>query len=245
MDDLSDNQATKDNKPKARYAKLRALWRDWIRPLAIIVLLCSSFRSAVADWNDVPTGSMKPTILEGDRIFVNKLAYSLRFPFSDWHIATWAHPQRGDVVIFFAPKDGLRMVKRVVGEPGDEILIRNNHIFINGEPASYQPLEEAVFASMEAPERKTSVFVKETMNDRTHPVMLMPRVMSRRNYGPITVPEGRFFVMGDNRDNSHDSRWFGCIKESTIVGKSFAVAFSVNPSHYYLPRWSRFFMPLP
>ena len=93
----------------------RVLWREWVKPLLLIGLVMFSFRSAVADWNDVPTGSMKPTILEGDRIFINKLAYDLKFPFTRWRLAQWKDPAWGDVVVLLSPEDGKRLVKRVVG----------------------------------------------------------------------------------------------------------------------------------
>ena len=83
-------------------------WREHIRPIALLVLVLCSFRSAIADYNIVPTGSMKPSIIEGDRIFVNKLAYDLKVPFTTWHLATWAQPQRGDVIVFDSPEDGTR-----------------------------------------------------------------------------------------------------------------------------------------
>jgi len=91
------------------------LWNEWIKSLLIVVLVVGGFRSAIADWNDVPSGSMKPTILEGDRIVVNKLAYDLKVPFTKWRIARWTKPQRGDIVVLFSPADGKRLVKRVVG----------------------------------------------------------------------------------------------------------------------------------
>src|SRR5277367_1455883 len=107
------------------------------KPLLIMVLVMLAFRSAIADWNDVPTGSMKPTIVEGDRIFVNKLAYDLKVPFTTWHVAEWAGPERGDIVVFNSPVDGTRLVKRVVGLPGDTIEGRNDHLWINGRPVNY------------------------------------------------------------------------------------------------------------
>src|SRR5580692_12543008 len=91
------------------------------KPLLIMLLVLFVLRSAVADWNDVPTGSMKPTIMEGDRVFVNKLAYDLKVPFTTWHLAEWGNPKRGDIVVFFSPKDGMRLVKRVIGLPGDTV----------------------------------------------------------------------------------------------------------------------------
>src|SRR5213078_2727911 len=107
-------------------------WRKEIRPLLIIALVVFSIRSSLADWNDVPTGSMKPTILEGDRVFVNKLAYDLKVPFTTRHLAEWSEPQRGDVVVFFSPHDGQRLVKRVVGLPGDTVQLDQNVLIIDG-----------------------------------------------------------------------------------------------------------------
>src|SRR3954462_2672127 len=105
--------ATPEAKPKG----WRRVWYE-LRPILVMLVVLFSFRSAVADYNVVPTGSMKPTIIEGDRIFVNKLAYDLKIPFTRIHIAQWADPKRGDVVVFDRPSDGVRLVKRVVAIPG-------------------------------------------------------------------------------------------------------------------------------
>src|SRR5258708_26120151 len=114
-------------------ARMVGWWKKEIRPLLILTLVVFSIRSSLADWNDVPTGSMKPTIVEGDRVFVNKLAYDLKVPFTTWHIAQWDNPRRGDVVVFYSPHDGQRLVKRVIGLPGDSIELRNNVLFLNGQ----------------------------------------------------------------------------------------------------------------
>src|SRR5512140_851408 len=121
-------------------ARLRHWWRKEIRPLLVIALVVCSIRSSLADWNDVPTGSMKPTIVEGDRVFVSKLAYDLKAPFTTWHIVQWGNPQRGDIVVFFSPRDGMRLVKRVVGVPGDMVELRNNVLVLNGKLVEYQPI---------------------------------------------------------------------------------------------------------
>src|SRR5881275_3041577 len=105
-----------------------------VRVFLLMLLVISSLRSALADWNDVPTGSMKPTIQEGDRVVVNKLAYDLKVPFTTIEIAKWGDPQRGDIVVLFSPVDGTRLVKRVVGTPGDTLSMTNNQLFVNNKP---------------------------------------------------------------------------------------------------------------
>src|SRR3954463_8100648 len=103
-----------------------------IRGFLVILLIVSSMRSALADWNDVPTGSMKPTIQEGDRVVVNKLAYDLKVPFTTIDIVKGGNPKRGDIVVLFSPVDGTRLVKRVVAVPGDKVEMKENQLFVNG-----------------------------------------------------------------------------------------------------------------
>jgi len=224
--------------------RLNGLWTEWVRPLMIIALVMFSFRSAVADWNDVPTGSMKPTILEGDRIFINKVAYDLKFPFTTWRLAEWSDPNWGDIVVLRSPEDGKRLVKRVVGLPGDVIEVRGSRLFLNGAPASYLQLEQETIDQIDRDMQSAFFFAAERMDERTHPIMITighPSV----SYGPTRLTEGQYFVMGDNRNNSRDSRWFGPVDRSLILGKATAVALSVDPEHHYMPRWQRFFSALP
>jgi len=226
--------------------RLLKIWRDFVRPVAVILIVVGSFRSAVADWNDVPTGSMKPVILEGDRIFVNKLAYDLRVPFTDWRLAVWSKPHRGDVVVFFSPEEGgVRMVKRVVGLPGDTIELKNNRLLINGAPVEYGPLNPRFVKAADLDRAAGYEFSEERLGDRAHPIMTMPHQPSRRNFRPLTVPDDQYFMMGDNRDFSRDSRWFGFVDSALIVGRAIGIAMSLNPDHYYLPRWGRFLHALP
>ena len=226
--------------------KTKALrfWREEGRSLLLLAVALFAVRSSLADWNDVPTGSMKPTILEGDRVYVNKLAYDLKVPFSTWHIARWADPARGDIVVFFSPYDGKRLVKRVVGLPGDTIELRNDALILNGQQVSYRPLAEARLRDVAATDRETHVFATEEMPGKTHAVAAYPAVQAKRNFGPFTVPAGQYFVMGDNRDDSFDSRYWGPVDRSRIVGRATAVVLSFDHQNYWMPRWHRLFSGL-
>lgn len=219
-------------------------WKQTVRPLLIVALIVFSIRSSFADWNDVPTGSMKPTILEGDRIFVNKLAYDFKVPFTTWHVAEWSNPKRGDVVVFYSPQDGTRLVKRVIGLPGDVIEMRNERLIVNGEPVEYGPLGGESSGQLPEIEREQSLFATEQLPGHSHAVMEIPMVPARRNFGPMTVPNGRYFMMGDNRDNSFDSRYFGTVERKRILGKATIVVLSLDKSRYWLPRTKRFFKGL-
>jgi len=220
-------------------------WREWIRPLGTVALVVFSFRSSIADWNDVPTGSMKPSIIEGDRVFVNKLAYDLKIPFTRMRIAEWGDPERGDVVVFFAPTDGTRMVKRVIGLPGDRIELLNNQVFVNGEALAYEELDSWFVEQIPAAARPAHLFASELLADRKHPMMITPNRPAPRTGGPFVVPEGHYFMMGDNRDNSLDSRFYGAVARDRIVGRSTAVVFSFEPDRWLRPRWGRFFESMP
>jgi signal peptidase I len=220
------------------------LWREWIRPLALPFLLIIAAKSALADINYVPSGSMKPTILEGDVVFINKLAYDLRVPFTFTRVAQWADPQRGDIVVCFSPADGARLVKRVVGIPGDIIELRNDRLLLNGQPSAYAPLPAAVTRDLEPTERQHAVFARETLGTHSHAVMALPGVPARRDFAPIRVPEGQYFMMGDNRDNSFDSRFFGFVPRREIIGEAKGVFVSGDLNHWLRPRFSRFFSAL-
>ena len=220
------------------------LWRVEIRPLLVLALILFSIRSSLADWNDVPSGSMKPTILEGDRIFVNKLAYDLKVPFTTWHLAEWSQPRRGDVVVFYSPYDGQRLVKRVVGLPGDTIELRNNVLVLNGQPVEYKPIAEELLGYVSPADRTSHVFAAEQLPNSPHAVAAFPALQAKRNFGPLVVPEGHYFMMGDNRDDSFDSRFYGAVERKRIVGRATAVVLSFDKTHYWQPRLGRFFSSL-
>ena len=214
-------------------------WRQEIRPLLIFALVLFSIRSSLADWNVVPSGSMEPTILVGDRVLVNKLAYDLKVPFTTRHIAEWSDPQRGDIVVFFSPKDGTRMVKRVIGLPGDTVELRNNRLVINGQTVDYTSFEPKIPEQLSPPERAHSIFATEQLPAHSHAVMSLNGVPAMRTFGPVHVSADHYFMMGDNRDNSFDSRYFGTVARSQIVGRTTSVVLSLDKSNYWLPRWSR------
>lgn len=223
---------------------LHRFWREWIRPLALPLLLVTAAKSALADINYVPSGSMKPTILEGDVVFINKLAYDLRVPFTFARVARWAEPERGDIVVCFSPADDMRLVKRVVGVPGDQIELRGDVLFLNGVAQDYSPLPTSHTRELSEPERQQAVFARETLGARAHAVMVLPGVPAMRDFGPVHVPAGHYFVMGDNRDNSNDSRFFGFVPRREIIGEATGVFVSARIAGGVQPRLNRFFTAL-
>jgi signal peptidase I len=231
------------NAPTLR-ARARYWWKKEVRWWLVIGLVVCSIRSSLADWNDVPTGSMKPTILEGDRVLVNKLAYDLKVPFTTLHLAQWSDPQRGDIVVFFSPRDGTRLVKRVVGLPGDTIELRGDRLVLNGQPVEYQPIRGELVRDLAPADLASQVYAVEQLPGQRHAVAVIPSVRAMRDFGPYCVPEGHYFMMGDNRDNSFDSRYFGPVPRKQIVGQATAITLSLDRQNYWVPRWQRFFTAL-
>lgn len=226
-------------------AKSLKICRQHILPLLFMVVVLTAFRSSVADWNDVPTGSMIPTILEGDRIFVNKLAYDLKVPFTTWRLAQWANPQRGDIVVLYSPADGTRLVKRIVGLPGDTLAMHRGQLVINNQPLTYTHLDPTLPNQLPADQRQTHLFATESLGSHPHPVMLNPNAPLMRSFDPLTLAPDEYFVLGDNRDNSADSRVFGPVPRSLILGRSSSVVLSLNYDNHYLPRPNRLLQSLP
>jgi len=207
-------------------------------PLAVL-LLAAPLRSALVDWNWVPTGSMKPTILEGDLVLVNKLAYGLRVPFTHISLLRWDIPKRGEIVVFDSPSDGQRLVKRVVGLPGDAIELRNDVLLVNGKTQDCSLVDPAPYRRevYEDTDPKTS---REQLGSVSHLVMSLPHRPALRTFGPLVVPEGSYFMMGDSRDNSLDSRFYGAVPVKSIAGRGVRVLVSVDLNRRLLPRWGRF-----
>jgi len=224
-------------------AKCISFIRGWGFSLFAAILIATSFKSAIADWNDVPTGSMEPTILIGDRVFVNKLAYDLKIPYTTRHVARWDDPQQGDIVVFYSPRDGQRLIKRVIGLPGDTLTLDRNRLYINGIPMQYEHLGKDVADQMASETQTGYVFLQEKLESKPHSVMVALSRSMFSSFQPLTVPEGNYFVMGDNRDNSADSRYFGFVDRSRIVGRATAIVLSRKGSFLH-PRWDRFFSEL-
>ncbi len=209
------------------------------RSFLLFVFCMLVFRSSIADWNNVPTGSMKPTILEGDRIWVNKMAYDLRLPFTHWSLYRFADPERGDIVIFDSAVADKRLVKRVIGLPGDRVSLFNNRLSINGETLSYVADPDALGLGV-----RDFTDPLEILGPVTHRVRFQQGGSPMASFAPVRVPDGHYLVMGDNRDNSADSRVIGFVPREEIVGKSDRVILSLNYDNYYLPRSERFFQSL-
>jgi signal peptidase I len=215
--------------------------KKWLRDNRglILFLLCfGAFRTAVADWNPVPTGSMRPTILEGDVVLVNRLAYDLKLPLTDIALARLGEPQRGDIVTFASPKDGSRLIKRLVGVPGDVIELRGGALFLNGERAAYS----AVSLVDETPAPGLSVRAAratESVAGHRHIVQVYPRFGAAKNFGPVTVPPEHYFMLGDNRDNSEDSRFIGFVPRAALIGRAGHVIVSADILGHWLPRLER------
>lgn len=222
----------------------RRLWKEWIWPLIIVLSVMVSFRSTFADWNDVPTPSMKPNIIEGDRIFVNKVAYDLKVPFTLFRLAEWADPKAGDIVVLYSPRDGKRLVKRVVGVPGDELRMDRKRLYINGEPVPYGREVGEAADVLPADERNRFLLAEEDLGDGGHTVMMSFLPGRYDSFEAITVPEDQYFVMGDNRSMSLDSREFGSVQRKNIVGEATAVVLSMDPERWRMPRKGRFFQSL-
>ncbi len=192
------------------------LWAEYSRSFFPVLLLVLVLRSFLVEPFQIPSGSMLPTLKIGDFILVNKFTYGLRLPVSNTKVVELNEPERGDVMVFRFPEDKrLNFIKRVVGLPGDRLRYENKVLYINGEP-----IPQTFVAALPAgrPERK---LLKESLGAVEHEIY--NSLEPGQNMRDIVVPEGHYFVMGDNRDHSNDSRYWGFVPETLIVGKAFAV----------------------
>jgi signal peptidase I len=192
--------------------------KEYLKSILIAVLIALFIRTFVVQAFKIPSGSMEPTLLIGDYILVNKFMYGIRIPYAGVRLLAWTKPRRGDVIVFIYPVDPSKdFIKRVIGTGGERVQIIHNKIYINDrlipDPWGY--------------------FKEEG------PAWFFSRV---ENFGPVVVPEGFLFVMGDNRDNSDDSRFWGFLPLDDVLGKAFMIYFSWNSqaeNPWDKVRWSR------
>lgn len=200
--------------------KSKSTIREYLEALVWAVVLALIIRTWAFQAFKIPSGSMKPTLLIGDHLLVSKSAYGVKLPFSDRVLIPLGQPQRGEIIVFRFPEDRDKdFIKRVIGLPGDVLEVRNKMVYING-----QPLEDPW----------------AHYSDR---IILPPGIQPRDNFGPVTVPADTYFVMGDNRDQSYDSRfWFGgkggFVPKADILGKAMIIYWSWEDDTFGV-RWSR------
>jgi signal peptidase I len=209
----------------------------------VFMMLFGVFRTAVADWNPIPSSSMRPNLLEGDVVFVNRLAFDLKVPLTDTIVTHMGEPQRGDVVTFSSPADGTRLIKRLVALPGDVVEMRNEILSINGKPAQYDAAEQVMEPAGEG--QVPALRLLEHAGGHARRVQFIPQVDTpARNFGPVTVPPGHYMMLGDNRDNSADSRFIGFVPRNLLIGRAERVLVSADMLGHYAPRFERFGMSL-
>ncbi|MFH2076337.1 MAG: signal peptidase I [Pseudomonadota bacterium] len=189
----------------------KSKFREYIEAIILAVVIALFIRTFVIQAYKIPSGSMKPTLLIGDHILVSKFNYGIKLPFLRTTLIPVGAPQRGDIVVFIYPEDRSKdFIKRLIGVPGDTIEIRNKKIFINGLPYS----------------DKHGVYVDN--------FIIPGAVQPRDNFGPVTVPEGSLFVMGDNRDESYDSRFWGFVSKKDVLGKALIIYWSWNREEHWV-----------
>lgn len=195
--------------------KKKSRLRENVEAVLIAILLALFIRSFVVQAFKIPSGSMKPTLQIGDHILVNKFTYGVDLPFTDITIIPGGQPERGDIIVFEYPVEPDKdFIKRVIGVPGDVVEIKNKDVYVNGER-----LEQGY-----------------TMHTENH---VIPGEKTKRdNFGPVTVPENEYFVLGDNRDNSYDSRFWGFVEDRALKGEAFIIYWSWDKERFW-PRWSR------
>jgi signal peptidase I len=187
-------------------------------PVILVVFLIRSF---IAEPFKIPSGSMMPTLLAGDFILVNKFTYGLRVPILNNTFIEMHHPKRGDVFVFHYPPDpSIDYIKRVVGLPGDKILYQDKQLFINGQKLDMTYIADYTYESGGLNQVHAKQF-EEQLGNVKHALLIEENSMSRE--GAFEVPPGHYFAMGDNRDNSRDSRYWGFVPEQNLVGKAFFI----------------------
>lgn len=213
--------------PEAEDPPLVEYARSFFPVLALVLLL----RSFLAEPYQIPSESMVPTLEVGDFILVNKYAYGLRLPVFGTKVVDIGDPQRGDVMVFIPPHDPRYFIKRVIGLPGDKIRYENKALFINGERLGYELVGEVTGRNYRTKMRE----YVETIDERAHAIYKNSRFEKTYEW---EIPPGRYLMMGDNRDKSEDSRYWGLASQESIVGKAVAIWLHNEPG-WSLPDFDR------
>jgi len=208
--------------------KVKSTFREYAEALAIAILLALFIRTFVIQAFKIPSGSMKPTLIIGDHLLVNKFIYGIRIPIIDRYLIQFNKPKRGDILVFKWPKDESKdFIKRVIGIEGDIIEIKNDILYVNGEK-----VETVYVAKYNDNDISEADRYEEFLGENKH--YILDQYVKYEDFGPVTVPENSVFVMGDNRDNSQDSRYWGFVTLNKIKGKALIIYWS-------WPYWKRFF----
>ncbi|MCB1198019.1 MAG: signal peptidase I [Bdellovibrionota bacterium] len=215
------------------------------RSIALAVILALIFRSVIASPYKIPSGSMIPTLKIGDFIFVSKLSYGLKIPFTNKNLIRFAGPKRGDVIVFVEPeKEKVDFIKRVIGLPGDKIEVKSDILFINDkavervEDPNKDVLYDHPFPTIQSMAR---LYTETFPEGNQHTIMeFKPRV---EDFGPYVVPDDQYFMMGDNRDSSSDSRFWGFLPRDNIRGKAKFIWLSLDSVNPYFSASKKFVIP--
>src|SRR5215471_13055071 len=226
--------------------------REYSESIGVAVAIALLLRAFVVEAFQIPSGSMIPTLEVGDHIFVSKFAYGLSIPFTDKKVMQFSQPERGDVIVFKYPLDhSTDYIKRVVGLPGDVIEMRQEELFINGHPVPRERVPRPchyIDVQHGTPDEHDCELWHETLGDKQHETIQEPIHGGSRDFARTVVPPNKVFVMGDNRDNSSDSRVWGFVDLELIKGKALIVWWSRGatdgwsvPTWIKSIRWGRFF----
>jgi signal peptidase I len=228
------------SEPQAEEHQKKSFYKEWIEPFLIAAVVALFIRQFVVEAFKIPSGSMIPTLTIGDHLLVNKFVYGPRIPFTDTRIFTWKEPKRGDIIVFKYPEnESKNFIKRVVGLPGDKIEIRDGKLLINEQPVPVTNLGvyESSDQGANSPYYPKPKLLEEQLGSVMHKILYL-RDQSGYSFGPILVPKDSVFVMGDNRDNSQDSRVWGFVRYNKILGKALIIYWSWDGEGRWV-RWER------